>query len=246
MAKDTFYFSHDYNARNDVKIKKLLFKHGLLGYGIFWALIEELYNNTNVLPLDYDSISFDLRIDKLILQSIINDFDLFQIDENSFGSLSVQNRLEERNLKSKKARESIAKRWNNTNVLQPNNKGNTIKERKGKENKGKESKTKEAFELIFPFDSEAFKLAWNVLQKEKKWVKKSHAALQASLNKLSKHNEQQAILMIEAAIAGEWQGIHEINNQIPFTSENVQKNVSKPILANQAFENAKKRLFEND
>ena len=52
MNKETFYFSHDYNSRNDVKIKKLLSKHGLLGYGIFWAIIEELYNNTNVLPLD--------------------------------------------------------------------------------------------------------------------------------------------------------------------------------------------------
>jgi hypothetical protein len=241
MKKETFYFSHDYNSRNDVKIKRLLFKHGLLGYGIFWALIEELYNNTNVLPLDYESISFDLRVDKLVLKSIIHDFDLFQIDEDNFGSLSVQSRLEERNLKSQKARESIAKRWNNTNVSQSNNEGNTIKKSKVKENKIKENKIKQSFDLIFPFDSDAFKLSWNVLRNEKKWVKKSHAALQASLNKLSKHNEQEAILMIEAAIAGEWQGIHEL--KIPFQNNTES---SKPILANNAFQNAKKRLLDND
>lgn len=144
MTKDTFYFSHDYNARNDVKIKKLLAKHGYLGYGLFWAIIEDLYNNTNVLRLDYDTISFDLRCDKNIIYSIIHDFDLFVFDGEAFGSLSVQKRLEERNAKSEKARKSVLKRWENkgknTNVLQTNNECNTIKERKVNENKKKEIK----------------------------------------------------------------------------------------------------------
>jgi len=143
MTKDTFYFSHDYNARNDVKIKKLLAKHGYLGYGLFWAIIEDLYNNTNVLRLDYDTISFDLRCDKNIIYSIIHDFDLFVFDGETFGSLSVQKRLEERNAKSEKARKSVLKRWENkeknTNVLQTNNECNTIKERKINENKKKEN-----------------------------------------------------------------------------------------------------------
>lgn len=142
MNKETFYFSHDYNSRNDVKIKKLLSKHGLLGYGIFWAIIEELYNNTNVLPLDYDTISYDLRIDKNVLISVINDYDLFVFDDNTFGSLSVERRLKEREKRSQNARESVLKRWNkvkeNTNVLQSNNEPNTIKEIKGKEIKGKD------------------------------------------------------------------------------------------------------------
>jgi hypothetical protein len=146
MAKDTFYFSHDFNARNDIKIKKLIAKHGYLGYGIFWAIIEELYNNTNVLPNDYDCISFDLRCDASVIKSIINDFDLFIVDAESFGSLSIQRRLNERNEKSKKARESVLARWNklkkDTNVLQMNYDSNTIKERKGKESKGNESKEK--------------------------------------------------------------------------------------------------------
>ncbi len=142
MNKETFYFSHDYNSRNDVKIKKLLSKHGLLGYGIFWAIIEELYNNTNVLPLDYDTISYDLRIDKSVLISVINDYDLFVFDGNTFGSLSVERRLKERDERSHKARQSVLKRWNkakeDTNVLPPNNEPNTIKEIKGKEIKAKD------------------------------------------------------------------------------------------------------------
>ena len=142
MNKETFYFSHDYNSRNDVKIKKLLSKHGLLGYGIFWAIIEELYNNTNVLPMDYDTISYDLRIDKSVLISVINDYDLFVFDGDKFGSLSVERRLKERDERSHKARQSVLKRWNkakeDTNVLQSNNEPNTIKEIKGNEIKGKD------------------------------------------------------------------------------------------------------------
>ena len=52
MSKQSFYFSHDYNTRADIKIKKLIVKHGYEGYGIFWALIEALYQNENALPLD--------------------------------------------------------------------------------------------------------------------------------------------------------------------------------------------------
>ena len=46
MPKDTYYFSHDYNCRNDEKIKRLLRKHGMSGYGIFWSIVEDLYNNS--------------------------------------------------------------------------------------------------------------------------------------------------------------------------------------------------------
>jgi hypothetical protein len=144
MSKDTFYFSHDYNARNDIKIKKLIAKHNYNGYGLFWAIIEDLYNNANALPLDYECIAFDLRADIETLKSIINDFDLFVIKDGSFGSLSVERRLEQRNNKSLKARQSANKRWNNTkddaNALQAHYDSNAIKERKGKENKENEIK----------------------------------------------------------------------------------------------------------
>jgi hypothetical protein len=140
MAKDTFYFSHDYNVRTDDKIKKLLVKHSMLGYGIYWAIVENLYNNTNVLQLDYESISYELHADIKVVKSVIHDFDLFIVLQETFSSNSVQRRLDERNSKSIKAKESISKRWGNTNVIRTNNECNTIKERKGKEIKGKEKK----------------------------------------------------------------------------------------------------------
>ena len=146
MAKDTFYFSHDYNARNDEKIKRLIRKHKCTGYGIYWCIVEDLYNNANALELDYDGIAFDLHEDVEVVKSVINDFDLFVLHEKEFGSSSIERRLDERNEKSKKAQKSAFKRWNkdkiDANALQTDSESNAIKERKGKEiNKEKEINT---------------------------------------------------------------------------------------------------------
>ena len=93
MPKDTFYFSHDYNARNDEKIKRLIRKHGMQGYGVFWSIVEDLYNNTNALRTDYEGIAYDLRSDSDLVASVVNDFDLFIFNGDYFGSNSVQERL---------------------------------------------------------------------------------------------------------------------------------------------------------
>jgi hypothetical protein len=144
MPKDTFYFSHDYNARNDEKIKMLIRKHGMIGYGVFWAIVEDLYNNANALRTDYDGIAYDLRLHSDIIKSVVNDFDLFEINGDYFGSSSVQERLDQRNEKSLSARKSASYRWNkkeeDANALRTLSEGNAIKERKGKEIKGKEIK----------------------------------------------------------------------------------------------------------
>lgn len=137
MTKDTFYFSHDYNARNDEKIKKLIRKHKCLGYGIYWCIVEDLYNNANALELDCDGIAFDLHEEVDIVRSVIFDFDLFVIEAKEFGSTSIERRLNERNEKSKKARKSALYRWNkqkdDANALRTHSDSNAIKERKGKE-----------------------------------------------------------------------------------------------------------------
>jgi hypothetical protein len=146
MAKETYYFSHDYNARSDEKIKLLIRKHGMAGYGIFWAIVEDLYQNANALRIDYDGIAYDLRTDSDIVKSVINDFGLFVFEGECFGSMSVQDRLDLRGLKSKKAAESANKRWaknanvlkDDANALRSECESNAIKESKGKEIKEKE------------------------------------------------------------------------------------------------------------
>ena len=169
--KETFYFSHDYNARNDEKIKKLISKYWLEWYWIFWAIIEDLYNNANALRLDYDCIAFDLRMDVNIIKSIIEDFNLFIIEWDIFYSKSIKERLEQREEKSAKARESAYKRWwkDDANALQTQSECNAIKERKVKEikeYKTKDDKTKEEVKE----ELQKFIEHWNKIFLEKREV----------------------------------------------------------------------------
>ena len=111
MPKDTFYFSHDYNARTDNKIMSLIFKHGMLGYGIYWAVIECLYQNDNEVAYDLNLLSFELRVDEVVLKSVLNDFGLFIIADDKFSSASVARRLETRETKSKQGQSAAGARW---------------------------------------------------------------------------------------------------------------------------------------
>jgi len=183
MAKDTFYFSHDYNARNDEKIKLLIRKHGMFGYGVFWAIVEELYNNANALRTHYDSISYDLRTDEDLIKSIVEDFGLFVIDGDFFGSISIERRLEERNMKSIKARESAIKRWSKCerNANASNNNANELKIDAIKEIKEiKESMSdKIGFEKFWElYDKKSSKIKsqklWDKLTKEEKVIVMEH------------------------------------------------------------------------
>lgn len=47
MAKDTFWFKHDYNARNDERILELRSELGAEAYGIFWMVVETMAENDN-------------------------------------------------------------------------------------------------------------------------------------------------------------------------------------------------------
>ena len=61
--------------------------------------------------------------------------------------------------------------------------------------------------LVYPFTSKAFMSAWEALRKSPKWKKKLNYALQISLDKLSKFEEEFAIRQIERAIESEWTGV---------------------------------------
>ena len=211
--KDTYYFSHDYNSRNDHKIKKLVSKHGYLGYGLFWAIIEDLYNNANALQTDYESIAFDLRTSENIIESIINDFDLFVIEADNFGSLSVQRRLEERDAKSLKARESAYKRWNkdkeNANALQTDSECNAIKERKVNEIKEKENKN-----ISFNFESALISYGFNTeLVSDWLQVRKSKKATntETSFNNFVSQVEKSGVdknEILKICISRDWKGFN--------------------------------------
>lgn len=107
--KDAYYFTHDCNARNDVKVLKLRRILGSSGYGIFWMIIEVLRETKDYkLPLSaVKDLSFDFREPEEVILSIINDFDLFKIDGNHFFfSESLSKRMLALDVKRKKLSEA--------------------------------------------------------------------------------------------------------------------------------------------
>ncbi len=99
------YFNHDSAARNDYRIIKLRATLGYEGYGVFWAVLELLFNEENKLCIDdYDALAYSLQCDSNILKQVIEDFDLFVIEDGCFYSKRLNNHIEEINLKVKKGK----------------------------------------------------------------------------------------------------------------------------------------------
>ena len=180
--KDTYYFSHDYNARADEKIIKLLKVMKWEGYGLFWALVEKLYEAGGEVEADMDCIAYDLRTESDRIKKLCEDFELFYQKAGKLRSLSVDRRLEHRAKKSEKARESAFSRWGNANALRPYMKRNAIKERKGKEKKEEEKKedisptplkagAEPKEETAIQFIVRQYKKALSVPENDKEWDK---------------------------------------------------------------------------
>lgn len=147
--KQTFYFAHDFHARNDRKLSAVLMKLGTEGVGIYWCVVEMLYEESGYMTLsECERIAFELRTDQGKVESVIKNFHLFKIDGTKFYSDSILRRLAARNEKKEKARLSALHRWpektrQNANAMRTQCERNAIKERKGKERKEKEIKRKE-------------------------------------------------------------------------------------------------------
>ena len=163
------YFNHDSVARLDIRVIKLRSKLSYEGYGIFWAVLELLFTEENKLCVeDYDSLAFGLQCDPKILKQVIEDFDLFVVEDGCFYSRRLNNHIEDINNKSNKAKESINKRWNNTNVIRTYNDSNTSKVNKSKVNKSKSieeriidfNKSIQSISDVSDDDKENFFLYW--------------------------------------------------------------------------------------
>ena len=153
--KESFYFSHDFNAHDDMKMRNLIRIHGLEAYGVFWYLIELMAGETGkwYLKKDYEALAYELRVDFDLIKSVVEDFELFEFDNNNFWSKRLDEHFKKRAEISKKARENAKKRWskkthktkkkipshckNDATALQKECNSNAIKERKGKEKKKK-------------------------------------------------------------------------------------------------------------
>lgn len=102
--KDTFYFPHDSNAKDDIKMTLLQSELGMEGYGIYWMLLESLRDQSDYkLPLESTRLLARKYFTKqeLILR-VINDFDLFTVNKNHFFSKSFNRRMKKINERREK------------------------------------------------------------------------------------------------------------------------------------------------
>jgi hypothetical protein len=151
--KDTFFFTHDFGARNDPKLQNVLMEHGCEGLGVFWCIVEMIYEQGGNLPLsNCKSIAFALHVDSKIVERVIKEFDLFENDGVVFWSKSINSRLEKRADIAEKRKKAAASSWESRRAkqMQSNHNANAMgcnaikeKERKEKERKENTSLNKE-------------------------------------------------------------------------------------------------------
>lgn len=149
MHKNSQYFPHDFNARGDQKIIKLRMAHGWEGYGVYWGIVEMMYEAGGKLENDHAAIGFSLQITPEIVGRVLGASGLFYTKHGRIGSHSVDRRIECRRKISEKS--SIAGKASanvrSTSVQRPFNECSTInkgkKERKEKKERKKETERPE-------------------------------------------------------------------------------------------------------
>jgi len=166
--KDTFYFPHDYNARNDLKMQALIDECGAAGYGIFWAIIEimheeddhELLMNSTICRAIAKQMATSVEQIETVVKSCLSVELFIEGGNGKIYSERVQRNIDKRielsEKRSKAGKISAKVRENAASVKQAltSVEQNPTKERKGKERK--ESKLKES-KLIIGDKSPYFK-----------------------------------------------------------------------------------------
>ena len=141
------WFKHDSGATQDAKIKKLLIKHGAVGYAVYFHCLElitsDISANNITFQLEHDSeiIADNLRIRgtaeksgidivEEIMRTIL-DLDLFQVSNNRIYCLKMVKRLDSSMTSNTKMRQliSASKEYHDT-VMIPSCKKRTEENRK--------------------------------------------------------------------------------------------------------------------
>lgn len=117
--KDIQYLTHDLGARNDPKLMDLQMDMGGQGLGIFWCLVELLWENGGYIPANYKSIAFALRWCKPAeVEKVVNGYGLFQVEDGMITSHSARERIDVKRAmfeaKSGAGKKGAERRWNST------------------------------------------------------------------------------------------------------------------------------------
>jgi len=138
--KDSLYFPHDHNAKDDEKILELRAEFGAEGYGVYWMLIESMFNNDgylNRVPIGGLCLGYGVAKDVLnpIIAFCINVglFAYGEDGESEFTSSRVLEHLQFREKAISNGKKGANARWRKRENGDPNGGANAtlipVKER---------------------------------------------------------------------------------------------------------------------
>lgn len=71
-------------------------EHGMAAYGIYVTLMQLLEEDEDhKLSKDYSMIAYEMRVDISVVQSVVEDFDLFEVEEEYFYSKELSDTIEQ-------------------------------------------------------------------------------------------------------------------------------------------------------
>lgn len=103
------YFKHDASASVNLKLMNLLLKEGARGYGVYWLLLEMLRKSAGFrLRMSFlGPLASMCHTHRRVVERIVQQYDLFVVEEGYFYSLGMNKRMERFVAKiSKKPQES--------------------------------------------------------------------------------------------------------------------------------------------
>lgn len=112
------WFKHDTNASNDAKLRKVMIRYGLEGYGLYWYCLEliagDISNNNLSFQLEHDAElighAVGMHQDKVQeIMSYMVQIGLFENSEGVITCLKMLKRLDSSMTSSKQMRELIIK-----------------------------------------------------------------------------------------------------------------------------------------
>ena len=118
------WFRHDYNAHDDIKQKRILKAVGLAGIGLYWYLVEIIYQNGGQMADDDIRLEAEL-VGGLDLLKSLQEFNLLSLDDGIWSCKRITDELkfkeENKQKKSEAGKKGMASRWNNNTTKTADN-----------------------------------------------------------------------------------------------------------------------------
>lgn len=215
--KQTSWFRHDSNAKDDHKIVVLIDRLGMEGYGTFWVLIETLREQTDyTYPLSLVPIlARRSGGDKDVMMRVITDYDLFEVtDDDLFYSPSLLRRMsayddivEKKRLAGKRSGEIRKQMMKRSSAHDEQ----VLKERNRKDRKGKDRSVVDNSSLypLTSFSPLFIEEDWAQWAKNKKGKYKNMTTQGIALKTLADlagNNEEVAREALRTSLANNYQG----------------------------------------